>query len=76
MGISNVATATSGLVGLAIGGVVIDLSNMAISEGIGPRIAIGLSVPLLGIGALLLHPVKEPVRAAPERGPGPDLVPA
>ncbi|HYO41991.1 MAG TPA: MFS transporter [Candidatus Limnocylindrales bacterium] len=63
MGISNVATATAGLVGLAIGGIVIDVTNLTISEGIGPRIAIGLSVPLLGLGALLLHPVKEPGRA-------------
>jgi MFS family permease len=63
MGISNVATATAGLVGLAIGGIVIDVTNVVIAEGIGPRIAIGLSVPLLVIGALLLRPVKEPVRA-------------
>ncbi len=63
MGISNVATATAGLVGLAIGGIVIDLTNAAFGEGIGPRLAIGLSVPLLGIGALLLRPVVEPRRA-------------
>jgi MFS family permease len=65
MGISNVATATAGLVGLAIGGLVIDLSNAALGEGAGPRVAIGLSVPLLIIGALLLRPVQEPGRAAP-----------
>jgi len=63
MGISNVATATAGLVGLAIGGLVIDLTNAALGEGAGPRIAIGLSVPLLIIGALLLRPVVEPRRA-------------
>ena len=63
--ISNVATATAGLVGLAIGGLVIDLSNQALGEGAGPRVAIGLSVPLLVIGALLLRPVREPGRAAP-----------
>jgi MFS family permease len=73
MGISNVATATAGLVGLAIGGVVIDVTNLVIQQGIGPRIAIGLSVPLLGLGALLLHPVKEPVRGAPEPDPGTGL---
>jgi MFS family permease len=65
MGISNVATATAGLVGLAIGGVIIDVSNAVIAEGIGPRIAIALSVPLLAIGAMLLRPVKEPARGAP-----------
>ena len=64
MGISNVATATAGLVGLAIGGIVIDTSNALIGEGVGPRMAIALSVPLLVIGALLLRPVKEPVRVS------------
>jgi MFS family permease len=63
MGISNVATATAGLVGLAIGGLVIDLTNVALGEGAGPRIAFALSVPLLIIGALLLRPVVEPRRA-------------
>ena len=62
MGISNVATATAGLVGLAIGGIMIDVTNAALGEGVGPRLAIGLSVPLLGIGALLLRPVVEPRR--------------
>ncbi len=62
MGISNVATATAGLVGLAIGGIVIDVTNLAFGEGAGPRIAIGLSVPMLATGALLLRPVREPVR--------------
>ena len=66
MGISNVATATAGLVGLAIGGLVIDVSNAVIEQGIGPRLAIGLSVPLLGVGALLLRPVKEPGRTPPD----------
>ena len=69
MGISNVATATAGLVGLAIGGVMIDVTNAALGEGAGPRLAIGLSVPLLIIGALLLRPVVEPRRAA-SAGPG------
>jgi MFS family permease len=64
MGISNVATATAGLVGLAVGGLLIDLSNNFISAGIGPRVAFGMAVALLGIGAILLRPVKEPVRPA------------
>ncbi len=72
MGISNVATATAGLVGLAIGGIVIDVTNAVIGEGAGPRIAIALSVPLLVIGALLLRPVKEPHRG----GEAEVLVPA
>jgi MFS family permease len=62
MGISNVATATAGLVGLAIGAVVVDLSNMVLGAGTGPRIALALSVPMLLVGALLLRPVVEPVR--------------
>jgi MFS family permease len=65
MGISNVATATAGLVGLAFGGLVLDVANIVLGEGAGPRVAIGLSVPLLLIGALLLRPVVEPARAAP-----------
>ena len=40
----------------------IDVTNAVIGEGVGPRIAIALSVPLLGIGALLLRPVQEPHR--------------
>ena len=71
MGISNVATATAGLVGLAIGGIVIDVTNAVIGEGAGPRIAIGLSVPLLAIGALLLRPVKEPQRVGATEAPVP-----
>ncbi len=62
MGISNVATATAGLVGLAIGGLLIDLSNAVISPGIGPRVAFAMAVGLLVIGAILLRPVREPVR--------------
>ena len=71
MGISNVATATAGLVGLAIGAVVIDVTNAVIGEGVGPRIAIGLSVPLLAIGALLLRPVEEPQRGGEALEPVP-----
>jgi MFS family permease len=71
MGISNVATATAGLVGLAIGGLVIDLTNNLIADGIGPRVAIGLSVPLLVIGAILLRPVREPVRVPVAAAPAP-----
>ena len=65
MGISNVATATAGLVGLAIGGLLIDLSNAVISPGIGPRVAFAMAVALLAIGAVLLRPVREPVRTGP-----------
>jgi MFS family permease len=62
MGISNVATATSGLVGLALGGILIDAVNQALGIGVGPRVALGLAIPLLMIGALLLRPVVEPRR--------------
>ncbi len=65
MGISNVATATAGLVGLAIGGLLIDLSNAVISPGIGPRVAFAMAVALLAIGAVVLRPVREPVRTGP-----------
>ena len=49
--------------GAKLGGIVIDVTNALIAEGVGPRIAIALSVPLLGIGALLLRPVQEPHRS-------------
>jgi MFS family permease len=65
MGISNVATATAGLIGYAVGGIVIDVVNLTLGEGVGPRVAIALSVPLLAIGALLLRPVREPGRQTP-----------
>lgn len=70
MGISNVATATAGIVGVLLGGLLMDFVNAAIGYGSGPRAALALAVPLLLAGALVLRPVREPARrrATPEAG--------
>lgn len=62
MGISNVATATAGIVGVLLGGLLMDFVNAAVGYGSGPRAALMLAVPLLLTGALLLRPVREPAR--------------
>ncbi|MGK2851612.1 MAG: MFS transporter [Candidatus Limnocylindrales bacterium] len=55
MGLSNVATATSGVLAIAVGGTLMD----AVGGGEGPRAALWLGVALFGLGALLLRPVVE-----------------
>ena len=64
MGISNVATATSGIVALLGGGWLMDAVNAAAGYGAGPRAAFVLAVVFFALGALLLRPVVEPRRAA------------
>jgi MFS family permease len=59
MGISNVATATSGIVAVMSGGLLMDFVNHS-SYGLGPRFAFGLAVVYFAVGALLLRPVVEP----------------
>ncbi len=63
MGISNVATATNGVISAFIGGVLIDALVRAGSPDLGPRIAFLLAPVWFTIGALLLRPVVEPARA-------------
>ncbi len=55
MGLSNVATASAGVLAVAIGGTVMDL----IGGGDGPRIALWMGVGLMVVGAILLRPVVE-----------------
>ena len=55
MGLSNVATASAGVLAIAIGGTIMDL----VGGGAGPRAALWLAVALFGVGALLLRPVDE-----------------
>ncbi len=55
MGLSNVATASSGVLAVAIGGTLMDV----VGGGAGPRAALWLAVVLFGVGALLLRPVDE-----------------
>jgi MFS family permease len=57
MGISNVATATAGIVAVMSGGLTMDLINRALTYGLGPRFAFGLAVGYFIVGALLLRPV-------------------
>ena len=60
MGLSNVATASSGVLAIAIGGLIIDV----VGGGQGPRTALWIAVGLFALGALLLRPVV----GAPARG--------
>jgi MFS family permease len=55
MGLSNVATASAGVLAIAIGGTIIDL----IGGGQGPRTALLMAVGLMALGAILLRPVSE-----------------
>jgi len=62
MGISNVATATNGVVSAFIGGILVDALVRAEAPTLGPRIAFLLAPLWFLIGALLLRPVVEPER--------------
>jgi MFS family permease len=70
MGLSNVATASAGVLAVAIGGTLMDF----VGGATGPRAVMWLAVVLMGIGAVLLTPVDERRREA--RGPNePDAAP-
>ncbi|MEO8436925.1 MAG: MFS transporter [Chloroflexota bacterium] len=59
MGLSNVATASAGVLAIAIGGTLMDVVGGPNADGSGPRAALWLGVVLLAIGAVLLWPVDE-----------------
>jgi MFS family permease len=59
MGLSNVATASAGVLAIAIGGTLMDLVGGPGLDPSGPRAALWLAVGLMGLGALLLRPVDE-----------------
>jgi len=60
MGISNVATASSGVVAIAVAlKMVMDPVSVAVDAGMGPRAAMIVGIVCYGIGALLLRPVRE-----------------
>jgi MFS family permease len=59
MGMSNVATASSGVLAIAVGGTLMDLVGGPAELGIGPRAALTMAVFLFALGALLLRPVDE-----------------
>jgi MFS family permease len=60
MGISNVATATNGLVAGILGGILVDLCYALGYPGARPRAAYLLAIVSFGLGALLLRHVVEP----------------
>jgi MFS family permease len=64
MGISNVATASSGVLATAFGGRLMDIVGGAERLGSGPRAAMWLAVGCYVVGAILLRPVREPARRA------------
>ncbi len=70
MGISNVATASSGIVAIAVAlKLVMDTVSVAVDPGTGPRAAMLVGIACYGAGALLLRPVREPRLAAGAAGP-------
>ena len=71
MGISNLATASSGLLAIAVAGPLSDWVN-SVSPGSGPRVAMLLAAGWYVVGALLLRPVDERRR---EDDPLPAVVP-
>ena len=64
MGISNVATATNGVISMFIGGVLIDAFVRVGAPELGPRAALLLAPVWFALGALLLRPVVERRREA------------
>jgi MFS family permease len=64
MGISNVATASAGILAVAIGGTIIRIVAELSGEPAGPVAALAIAVLLLLAGALLLIPVDERRREA------------
>jgi MFS family permease len=65
MGISNVATATNGVMAAFIGGIIIDRLAASGTPETGPRLAFLLAPVWFAIGALLLRPVSERRREDP-----------
>ncbi len=59
MGLSNVATASSGVLAVAVGGTLMDVVGGPAGGGLGPRSALVFGMVLLGVGAILLRPVDE-----------------
>jgi MFS family permease len=71
MGLSNVATASAGVLAIAVGGTLMDIVGGPSLDGSGPRAALWMAVGLMGLGAVLLRPVDERRREA-EPVPEPD----
>jgi hypothetical protein len=65
MGLSNVVTASSTTIAVAIGGPLIDIVNKSAGVGVGERLELLLGVGYFVIGAIALLPVREPNRRDP-----------
>ena len=63
MGISNLATASSTVLALAVGGPIIDFVNIASGLGAGPRAAYLVGAAFYVVAIALFRPVVEPGRA-------------
>jgi MFS family permease len=57
MGMSNVATASAGILALGLGGLLLDLINRLLGYGAGPRAAFLLAAGFFLLGAFFLRPV-------------------
>ncbi|HXR27382.1 MAG TPA: MFS transporter [Candidatus Baltobacteraceae bacterium] len=57
MGMSNVATASAGILALGFGGLLLDLVNRLLGFGTGPRAAFLLAAVFFVLGAIFLRPV-------------------
>ena len=68
MGLSNVATATAGILVVAFAGTAMDLVGGPGRDPSGPRAALLLGAAWFLVGALLLRPVREPRLAAARAG--------
>ncbi len=73
MGLSNVATATNGVIVTFVGGIIIDAMLRLGEPALGPRLAMLSAVLWFAAGALLLRPVDERRR---EDGPQPMIAEA
>ena len=71
MGLSNVATGTSGLLAVTTGALMMDAVNIAFGVGTGPRAAFLLGLAYYVVAAILLRPVKEPPASARGQGAEP-----
>jgi MFS family permease len=59
MGLSNVATASSGALALVVGGIIIDVIGGPQHDGIGPRTAFAVAIAFYVLAAICLRPVDE-----------------
>ena len=62
MGLSNVVTASSTTIAVAIGGLTMDAVGRAVGIGAGPRTVMLLGIIYFTLGAFALRPVVEPAR--------------